>query len=116
MALVTPLLLLILLGIIDFGRMLNTQITLTEAAREGARAAALGLDPAPRLATASGGVEISVDTDTCPLDAAPGADAVVVVSHPFRPVTPVGPLIAWFGGSEDGFVTITGTGVMPCVG
>jgi hypothetical protein len=116
MALVTPLLLLILLGIIDFGRMLNAQITLTEAAREGARAVSLGLDPAPRIATASGGAEITVDTDACPLDAAPGADAVVVVSHPFQPVTPLGSLLRWFGGGEDGFVTITATGVMPCVG
>ena len=35
MALVLPLLLFVLFGVIDFGRMLNTQITLTEAAREG---------------------------------------------------------------------------------
>ena len=49
MALVLPLLLLLLFGIIDFGRVLNAQITLTEAAREGARAAALHLlRPCPR--------------------------------------------------------------------
>ena len=40
-ALLLPLLLLIAFGIIDFGRALNAQITLTQAAREGARLAAL---------------------------------------------------------------------------
>ncbi len=43
-ALVLPLLLLLVFGIIDFGRALNAQITLTQAAREGARLEALG-DP-----------------------------------------------------------------------
>ncbi len=41
-ALVLPLLLLLVCGIIDFGRALNAQITLTQAAREGARLEALG--------------------------------------------------------------------------
>ncbi len=41
-ALVLPLLLLIVFGIIDLGRALNAQITLTEAAREGVRLAAYG--------------------------------------------------------------------------
>jgi len=40
-AMVLPLLLLLVFGIIDFGRMLNAKITLNEAAREGARSAAL---------------------------------------------------------------------------
>lgn len=115
LALVLPLLLLMLFGIIDFGRMLNAQITLTEAAREGARAVSLGLDPAPRVAAATRGVEVTVDTEPCP-DADLGADAVVEVSHPFQPVTPLGPIMALFGGEDDGSVTITATGVMPCVG
>ena len=41
-ALLFPVLLLIVFGIIDFGRALNAQITLTQAAREGARLAAVG--------------------------------------------------------------------------
>jgi Flp pilus assembly protein TadG len=40
-ALVLPLLLLILLGIIQFGFIFNTQVTITNAAREGARAATI---------------------------------------------------------------------------
>ena len=41
-ALLLPVLLLLVFGIIDFGRALNAQVTLTQAAREGARMAALG--------------------------------------------------------------------------
>jgi Flp pilus assembly protein TadG len=40
-ALVLPLLMLILLGIIQFGLIFNTQVTITNAAREGARAATI---------------------------------------------------------------------------
>ena len=42
MALVMPLLILMLMGIIDFGRIFNGEIQLSQAAREGARIAALG--------------------------------------------------------------------------
>ena len=40
-ALLLPVLLLLVFGIIDFGRALNASITLTQAAREGARLAAV---------------------------------------------------------------------------
>jgi hypothetical protein len=42
MALVLPLLILLLGGIIDFGLMLNAQVSLTHAAREGVRFEAIG--------------------------------------------------------------------------
>jgi Flp pilus assembly protein TadG len=41
MAIVLPLLVLLVFGIIDFGRMLNAQIEISQAAREGVRLAAL---------------------------------------------------------------------------
>ncbi len=41
-AIVVPLLLLILFGLIDFGRMFFVQVSLNAASREGARASALG--------------------------------------------------------------------------
>ncbi len=116
LALVLPLLLLLLFGVIDFGRMLHTQITLTEAAREGARAAALGFDPGARVARAAGGVTLaSASVTACPDDDL-SADASVTVSHAFRPVTPLGSLLGFFGAEGDGTVTITARGVMPCVG
>jgi len=42
MALVMPLLILMVMGIIDFGRIFNGEIQLSQAAREGARVTALG--------------------------------------------------------------------------
>ena len=43
LALVLPVLLLLLGGIMEFGRLLHAQLVLTAASREGARAAAVGL-------------------------------------------------------------------------
>lgn len=43
-ALVLPIIILIVFGIIEFGRILNTYIVLTNASREGARYSAVGKD------------------------------------------------------------------------
>ena len=42
MAFILPILLLILMGIIEFGRIFNTYLLLTNASREGARVASVG--------------------------------------------------------------------------
>lgn len=91
MALLMPVLLLVLCAIIDFGRMLNTQITLTEAAREGARAAAYGQSPSARVATVT-----SMAGVTTTLDSACGTGneyAQVTVRVTFSYITPVATLI-----------------------
>jgi len=105
MALVTPLLLLMLFGLIDFGRMFNAQITLTEAAREGARAVSLGLSPDPRINATLGSAPSSTTITSC---AGTTGDASVALSQAFHPVTPIGSVI--------GAVTIRATGIMPCSG
>jgi hypothetical protein len=115
LALVLPLLLVLVFGIIDFGRMLNAQITLTEAAREGARAAALGHDTAARVARTAGGTVVTTTVTACPGDD-PRADATVVLTHRFEPVTPLEPLMRLVGGAADSSITVTARGVMPCVG
>lgn len=46
MALILPVLILLLLGIMEFGRAFSTQISLTAAARESARVMAISQDPA----------------------------------------------------------------------
>jgi Flp pilus assembly protein TadG len=117
-ALLLPLLLLIVFGIIDFGRALNAQITLTQAAREGARLAALGapnvVSRTKAAATGLSGVTVSV-TSTCPAHAGQGVDAVVRASYSFSFVTPVGAIAGLFGGSGFGSpITLTAQGVMPC--
>jgi len=52
-ALLLPVLLLLLFGIIDFGRALNAQITLTQAVREGARLASFGQGNAATMSQAN---------------------------------------------------------------
>ncbi|HEY8453507.1 MAG: pilus assembly protein [Micromonosporaceae bacterium] len=114
-ALVIPLLLLIVFGIIDFGRMLHAQITLTEAAREGARAVSLGLPPGPRVATVTSGIGGGAVTVEADCATAGATDAVVTVDYSFSFVTPVGALAGIFAGGGFGDdVDMRGRGVMPC--
>lgn len=121
MALVLPLLLLLVCGIIDFGRMLNAQILVSSAAREGVRMAALNhpelvpsrvglaaasLSPAPGAAIVS-----ACDTDPQTED-----NAQVLVSHTFSFATPLNAIAGLFGGSQPTTMTLTGRGVMRCGG
>ncbi len=113
-AIVLPLLLLLVFGLIDFGRMLNAQITVTEAAHEGARAAALGNDPVPRAKAVAGDLDVNVDPGA-PCTGDPTRDAQVKVAHVFTFVTPLGALAGLFGGTgPDSAITLTVRGVMPC--
>jgi Flp pilus assembly protein TadG len=117
-ALLLPVLLLIIFGIIDFGRALNAQVTLTQAAREGARLAALGQpDVVSRTQGAATGLSpVSVTIVTsCPAGAGPGVNATVSVSYSFSFITPVGAFMAMFGGSGFGSsTTLKAQGVEPC--
>jgi Flp pilus assembly protein TadG len=116
-ALLFPVLLLIVFGIIDFGRALNAQITLTQAAREGARLAAVGQPNvvARTQAAAVGLTPVSVSVTGCPTGAGLGVDAVVRASYSFSFVTPVGAIAGLFGGSGLGApITLRAQGVMPC--
>ena len=119
-ALVLPALLLILFGIIDFGRALNAQIVLTGAAREGVRLAALGYTDAAiqaRVAAAApdlSGVTVTVAASCAP-GAGPTADAEVNVSYSFSFITPIGAVAGLLGGSGIGApLALTAQGVMPC--
>ena len=92
--LVLPVLLIILFAIIDFGRLLNAKIVLTQAAHEGARAAAL-VDEAEAQSvinrivdTMSAGLD-DPDIDVCDSIAAPGGDASVTLTYHFDYVTPL---------------------------
>jgi Flp pilus assembly protein TadG len=128
MALLVPVLLLILFGIIDFGRLLNAQITLTEAAREAARAQTL--NPTDNQATNAGTAQsranilaqnigtVTVNSGAssfCTPSASANSDASVVLSYQFKWVTPVGALGGFFGGGGYGAnLNLSATGVMPC--
>ena len=117
-ALLLPMLLLLVFGIIDFGRALNAQITLTQAAREGARLDALG-QPNPNVvsrtqAAATGLNPVNVTVTSCPVNAGAGVNAVVRASYKFTFVTPVASIARMFGSSFGSTITLTATGVMPC--
>jgi Flp pilus assembly protein TadG len=118
-ALLLPVLLLLVFGIIDFGRALNAQITLTQAAREGARLAALGQSQSNVVsrtqAAATGLSSVTVTVTACPAGAGAGVNAVVRTSYSFSFVTPISAIASLFGGSGFGSgMTLTAQGVMPC--
>jgi Flp pilus assembly protein TadG len=121
-ALVLPILLLLVFGVIDFGRLYFTQITLTDAAREGARVLALEGAPGSGYSTAQAdtdaqtrvqdavtGVDgtVTVSTGTC----AEGQPVTVTASTNFTFLTPLPGLAGLLG-----IQTVTGTGVMRCGG
>ncbi|GAA1611334.1 Flp pilus assembly protein TadG [Actinoplanes couchii] len=121
MAIVLPVLLLILFGIIDMGRALQQNIQLTQAAREGARLGALSgttTDVKNKIASIVGsGVVLNYPTNglqVCAGSAIAGTDATVVVERQFRAVTPVMAWITRSGGSST--LILRGKGVMSCVG
>jgi Flp pilus assembly protein TadG len=124
LALVLPLLLLLVFGTIDFGRMIAWKITITQAAREGVRVWALGNGTA--TVPSAGDVQTAVSSaacasSTCAATAAEtsctdGQPTTVTVSYPFTFVTPVGALARLLPGvpvSGDA-VTLTSQAVMQC--
>lgn len=117
-AIVLPLLLLLLFGIVDFARAYNAHISLSGAAREGARVLALGTgdpetttkDAAPSLPPG----DITVSATAC---TNPGDPARVEASYQYSYITPISGLLQFLGGSALASpVTITGIGVMRCGG
>ncbi|BBH67335.1 hypothetical protein ACTI_40200 [Actinoplanes sp. OR16] len=121
-AIILPVLLLILFAIIDMGRMLQQQIQLTEAAREGARLGALNgttTDVKNKVQNIVGsGVALTYPSGPtlCTSGAAVGTDAVVTVNRAFQPVTPITSMIKRLSGKTVAPVTLKATGVMACVG
>ena len=125
MAIVLPLLFLVIAGIVDFGRAFQAQVQLTNAAREGARAAVvlpLGSTPAPttevaaRVSAALPGVtDASVTPTYCPSLANATARATVTVNRPFQWIM-LGPAMRMFGSSWADNGSMTATGVMQCGG
>jgi Flp pilus assembly protein TadG len=118
-ALLMPILLVLVMGIVDFGRALHAQITLTQAAREGVRVAALKQpNPTTRTQNAATGLSgVGVSVTACPATPTPGSDAEVNATYTFTFVTPVGGLAGFFGGGGFGSpITLSAKGVMPCEG
>ena len=91
-ALVVPLLVLFVFGIVEFGRAYNARLELTSAVREGARAAAIGgttVDAAAVTSRTRGAApglrtdDIAVSASLCTGTPTP-PNAEVAASYPFR--------------------------------
>jgi Flp pilus assembly protein TadG len=117
MALLMPVLLMVLFATVDFGRMYNAQITLTEAAKDGARAAVLGANATTETREAAPDLSgVTVAVTSCPASPTNSSDAIVIASYPFEFITPLSALTALFGGTAvDGSFSLTARGQMSCL-
>jgi Flp pilus assembly protein TadG len=110
-ALLLPVLLMLVLGTIEFGRAYNAQITLTNAARDGVRVMAIANDPtAAKTAARSAAASISdtitdsnvaLSTNTCSVD----AQVTLTITYNLSTITGIA-----------GPFPMTGKGVMLCGG
>jgi Flp pilus assembly protein TadG len=120
-AFIVPLLIVLVLGIAEFGHAFQVQGTLSAAAREGVRAMALRNDPVdakavvraaassldPGITDAQIKIKIEGGTaQTCPTIGAGNTSVRLTITYPMPFLTD------FFGGG----VTLTGTGVMRCNG
>jgi Flp pilus assembly protein TadG len=110
MAIVLPLLLLLVFGIIEFGRLYNAQVTLTHAAREGIRDYVIYKDETQAENVARNAVSSDFDPAPMTFDTSacdPGQPATMTITYPFEMRIP------YLG---DNVITITTNGVMRCGG
>ncbi|TFD19264.1 TadE/TadG family type IV pilus assembly protein [Cryobacterium sp. TMS1-13-1] len=111
-ALLLPVLVLLVFGIFEFGRVYNAQISITNAAREGARymaihnnappAKTVAVNAAPSLSPALVAANVTVS----PLECVAGSSVTVTVNYSFDFLT------GYFGST----IPLTGKGVMQCGG
>jgi Flp pilus assembly protein TadG len=115
-AFIVPLLIVLVLGIAEFGHAFQVQGTLSAAAREGVRTMALQNDPAAaraavRTAAASldpaiTNAQITITPGACPELNGGNTSVRLTIRYPMPYLT------GFFGSSVD----LTGTGVMRCNG
>lgn len=116
-ALVLPVLLLVVIGIIEFGRAYNIQTTLSNAARDGVRVMALKDSPSEAKATVMTSadglsltesmIDVSPESSCVTTGATDPGLATVTIEYPFA-------LVSGFLPIDD--FTLTGTGSMRCFG
>lgn len=93
-ALIVPVLLLLVFGIMEFSMVMHQYMVVTEAAREGARAAAVGGDDA-LIATAATNAATGLESNKIQVVVVPtpervrGEPVTVTVSYPVTLVTPL---------------------------
>jgi Flp pilus assembly protein TadG len=110
-AILLPLLLMLVLGTIEFGRAYNAQITLTNAARDGVRYMAIVKDPsgaktaaanaASSISTTIPTTDVTLSTDVCTT----GTQVTLTIKYNLSTLTGIA-----------GPFPMTGKGVMLCGG
>lgn len=110
-AILLPLLLMLVLGTIEFGRAYNAQITLTNAARDGVRVMAINNDPTAAKTAAKNAAasvsstiptsDITLSTSTC----STGNQVTLTIKYTLSTITGIA-----------GPFPMTGKGVMLCGG
>lgn len=110
-AILAPVLILILMGIIEFGRAYNVQASLSSAAREGVRVMAISNDKAAAR-TAAKNAALSLNPALTDADisfggayCAPGAQISITISYNLKTLTGIA-----------GPFAMTGKGAMQCGG
>lgn len=101
-AIVLPLLLVLLFGVIDFGRALQTYITINNASREGARLGSINpdADVEAKVRDAAGefdNADLTVAT-SFPDGKASGESVVVDVDYEYNFITPLGSFVETLSG------------------
>ncbi|TLM85474.1 pilus assembly protein [Pseudarthrobacter sp. NamE2] len=112
-ALVAPVLVALLIGIVEFSNAYNIQVSVTQASREAARTMAITKDTAKATAAGKAGapsinsslLSFDYSAATCPATS-PASNALVKVTY-------TGPSLTGFFGSS---LSVTGKGAMQCGG
>lgn len=111
MALILPVFMILLFALVDFGRGFYSWLIITNAAREGARAAAVQSDSSTVDSKIYGSFCNTYPSD-CALDTTKmtvtktniqgvrGTEAMVDISFTFEYVTPIGSMLSLVGGSS----------------
>jgi Flp pilus assembly protein TadG len=126
-ALLLPILLVVLCGIVDFGLVFNAKMTLTHATREGVRVLALQQDvddAADRTREAAVGLRepetrLTVETPVACVVGDEANPATVTAHYDYTYVTPLSELMALLPGDDTGLdnpVRLSARGVMRCGG
>jgi Flp pilus assembly protein TadG len=111
-AMVAPIFLLLVFGIVDFSLGLKAWLTVSNASREGARVLALGescsqvTSQAQNAAQGLAGVTVGIAPATCTGN--PGDPMSVTVSYTYNSVTPLGRFVKKLSGP----ITMTSTSTM----
>lgn len=91
-ALVLPLLVLLLFGIIDFARVFHVYLTMDHAGREAARAASIGNDVSEIKNTAvNDAASIGLTADKVVISGTrnSGTDVTIIITYPINFLTPI---------------------------